>query len=317
MATDPIAGVARELLVRQLTGWATAALQRSRRATFVQAYAGADADAVESVLGVFANLVGQLRGRQLTVVVLAAEPGDLAVRLGAAQAGLPAEVSVHLIPGTVDRLPVALKAAGAAGSPVLAVVDVTQGPAPTAATLAALAAGRPAELLLVLGGRARVELDHRQALPAAGFPLVADVELVGAPDTEPAVVAFGTASGKRLDGFKDAIWAVDETSGVRYRDPRDPAGDLLDITPSPSPDPLGRELLARLAAAGRCSVSDLRQYTAAQTLYRAADANRALADLLDAGLVSRDPVSGRLAGDVLIDAVPALPGPAPAGGTAR
>jgi hypothetical protein len=310
MVPDPIADVLRELLVHQVAGWAPAALQRSRRATFVYAYGGVGAGAAEAVLRVFVDLAEPSRGHRLTVVVLVAQPGDLATRLGTGQAGLPAEVSVHLVPGAVDRLPVALKAAGAAGAPVLAVVDAAHGPAPDPAALAAVATGRPAELLLVLGGPARAERDHRQALSEAGFPLVADVELAGVPDTEPQLLVFGTSSGKRLEAFKDGIWAVGGDAGVRYRDPRHPER-LLDITPSPALDPLGRELLARLARVGRCSVSELRQFTVAQTVYRVVDANQVLAELLAAGLVTRDPASGRLGGDVLIESVPPAPGQPP------
>ena len=308
MVPAPIADVIRELLVHQVAGWAPAALQRGRRATIAYAYGGGDAGTVESVLRVLGGVVEPRSGRQLTVVVLAAEPGDLATRLGAVQAGVPAEVSVHLVPGAVDRLPVALKAAGAAGAPVLAVLDGTCGPAPDPAALAAVAAGRPAELLLVLGGRDSGRPDYREALLGAGFPLVSEVELVaGGPDVEPCLLVFGTASGKRLEAFKDGIWAVGGDAGVGVRDPRDP-GQLFDLSPAPSLDRLGRELLARLGAVGRCPVSELRLFTVAQTVYRAADANQALAELLAAGLVTREPEAGRLGGDVLIEAV--VPAPA-------
>ena len=304
MPADPIGVVKRELLVRQLDSWGLAALHRSRRATFAQAYAGPDGGIADAAVRVFTEFADLLRGRRLTVLTLAARADDPAVRLGAAEAGIPAEVAVHLMPGDLERLPVALKAASAAGGPVLAYLDAARGPAPSPGTLAAVATGRPAEVLLALGPAARAGLDHRRALNHAGFPLVTEVELVADTRAEPELVVFATASGKRLDGFKDVLWAVDEYAGVRYRDPGDPEEHLLDISLAPHPGPLRRELLARLADVGRCSVTELRQFTAERTVYRAADTNRVLTALLAAGLVSRDPAPGRLSGDVTIVAVP-------------
>ncbi|RKR91176.1 hypothetical protein BDK92_5567 [Micromonospora pisi] len=304
MDPDPITDVLRDLLVSGVAGWAPGALSApGRRATLVYAYPGGDSATVEAALRVFSGPAQPRRGQRVTVVVLAAQPGDLGDRLGAGQAELPAELNVHVVPGGFDRLPVALKAAGAAGAPLLAVLDASQGPAPDPAAVAAVTAGRPAELLLVLGGPARAELDHRRVLSDAGFSLVGDVELIGTPDLPPRLLVFGTSSGKRLEAFKDGLWAVGGDSRVRYRDPLVP-GEPLPMTPSPDPQPLGRRLLARLGTVGRCSVSELRQFTAGQTVYRAGDANRALVDLLASGLVRRDPVDGRLGGDVVIELVP-------------
>ncbi|MGW4461967.1 hypothetical protein [Micromonospora sp. NPDC004704] len=304
MVPDPIAAVIRDLLVRQVAEWAPGALQRGRRATLVYAYTGADTGTVESVLRVFTGLTDSLRGRRLAAVVLAASPGDPG--LGVDQSGLPAEVSVYAVPGGLDRLAVVLKAAGAAGAPVLAVLDASHGPAPSPATLAALAAGRPAELLLVLGDGARAGSDHRATVPEAGFDLVTEVELVAAPEREPRLVVFGTSSGKRLEAFKDGIWTVGHGIGVSYRDPHGP-GEAVDLTPNPSPDPLASRLLDRLTTIGPGTVGELRLFTMTRSIYRAEDANRALVGLLATGLVSRDPSSGRLGGDVLVEAVVPVP----------
>ena len=96
------------------------------------------------------------------------------------------------------------------------------------------------------------------------------------------------------------MWAVDEYAGVRYRDPRDPEGHLIDISLRPHPGPLRRELLAHLASVGEASVTDLRQFTVSETVYRAADTNQVVATLLKAGQVTRAPEGGRLTGDVVI-----------------
>lgn len=301
MSDAQIGAVRRELLVRYLDTWAPAALHRSRRATFAQCYAGDDGGVPEAALRVFAEFADLMRGRRLAIPVVTARTGELARRLDAVQRELrtPPELSVHVIAGDVDRLPVVLAAAGATGAPVLAYLDATDGPAPADGTLEAVAGGRPAELLLALGPAARAGLDHRAALRAAGFTLAADVELVG-DDEAVELVVFATSSGKSLEAFKDAMWAVDEYAGVRYRDPRDPQGHLLDISLRPHPGPLRRELLAHLASAGRCSVTELRQFTVGQTVYRAADTTRVLTALLAAGVVARHPGHGRLAGDVVI-----------------
>ena len=308
----PINVVKRELLVRQIGTWLPATLRRSRRATLAMAYGGPAGSAAEAGLRALSEYADLLRGCRLAVLVLAAPDDDLPVRLGAAQAVLPAEVSVHLVPGDIARLPVALKAAGAAGAPLLAYLDAGSGPAPSAGILAAVAAGRPAEVLLALGASARVGLAHRDALAEVGLSLVADVELVAEQPTEPELMVFGTSSGRRLDAFKDAMWAIGGPADVRYRDPGDPGGELMEILPGRYADALRRNILARLAAVGRSSVTELRQFTAAHTAFPAADVNRVLDALLAAGLVTRTPADGRLSGEVVIVAAGA--GPAGAAG---
>ncbi|MEV0430613.1 hypothetical protein [Micromonospora sp. NPDC050495] len=295
MSTD---AVLRELLVRQLDHWLPGALHRSRRATLALAYAGGDAGGAEAALRVVSEFADRLRGRRLTVLVLAGGGTELPARLGAAEAALPTDVAVHVVPGAPDRLPVALKAAGAAGAPLLVVID---GGEPDPGVLTAVAGGRPAELLLVTpAGRSL-----RGPLTDAGFPLVTEVELVPDDDGPARLFSYGTGSDKGLDVLKDALWAVDEYAGVRYRDPADPAGRLLAITLDPEPGPLRRELLAELTRSGPRTVTELRRFAATSTVYRAADANRALASLLAAGAVTRDPEHGRLGGDVVVSAAPA------------
>lgn len=315
MSADSIDVVTRGLLLRQLDTWIPYALHRSRRATFVQAYHGDDGGTADATLRVVADHAGLLRSRRLAVLVLGGADGlatGLAARLGEAQAGLPAGVTVHPVPGGIERLPVALRAAGAAGAPVLAYLEAGEGPAPTPVALAALGGARPAELLLTLGPSARSGLPPApdgppwHGLPEkAGLPLATEVECVvdGGPDgagERSELVVFATSAGRRLDAFKDALWAIDEYAGVRYRDPADPDGRLLDISLEPDPGPLRRELLAQLAQVGPATVTELRQFTATRTVYRAADTNRVLTALLAAGELTREPAEGRLNGDVMV-----------------
>ncbi|WP_431922101.1 hypothetical protein [Micromonospora wenchangensis] len=286
MSIDAVLG---GLLVRQLDHWLPGALHRSRRATLALAYAG-DPCTAEAALRVVAGFADRLRGRRLTVLVLADGGPELPARLGVVEAGLPGDVAVHVVPGDPTRLPVVLKAAGAAGAPLLTLVD---GAAPAPALLAATTTGRPAEVLLTGTGTGL-----RPALTAAGFPLVAEVELVAADGTPGRVVAFGTGLDKSLEAFKDALWATADAT-VGYLDP---TGGLLDVGADPPTGPLRDELLAELTRHGPRTVTELRRHALTATAYRAGDAGRALAELLDAGAVTRDPEHGRLGGDVLISA---------------
>jgi hypothetical protein len=285
-----IADVNRELLVRYLDTWTPSALHGARRATFVQAWRdGPDVGIAEAALRVFAEFTDRLRGRQLTVVLVAPDTSELTRKLDAVQAelGTPAELAVHAVAGDpAGQLPVALKAAGAAGAPLLAYLDGT-GP---------VAGGKPSEALVVTATGEWSAL--RQSMRETGFTLTAGVELVEGADSR--LVGFGTNSAKSLEAFKNCLWAVDEYAGVRYRDPTDPEGHLMDISLSPHPGPLRRELLAHLDAAGPCSVTELRHFTLTGTVYRASDALRVVTALLSAGAVTREPERGRLGGDVVI-----------------
>ncbi|WP_327032197.1 hypothetical protein [Micromonospora ureilytica] len=289
MPTDRTTDFLRELLVRQLTTWLPAALHRSRRATVV--LAGIDAASAEAALRLVAAHGDQVRGRQVTVLVLAAA-ADLPARLGPIEAELPAEVTVHLLPGDPYRLPVAVKAAGAAGAPLFSFVDLPG--AVTPKLLTAATNGRTGELLLHTGGSAR------DVLVSAGFPLVAEVAPVLPGGEAAGVIAFGSRSDRSLEAVRDALWAVGADLDVRYRDPLDPTGTTVDVVGDPDLEPLAHELLAELRAGGSRPVTELRRHTLTATVYRAADANQALADLLDAGDVRREREAGRLAGDEII-----------------
>ncbi|MEU7654080.1 hypothetical protein AB0C41_18900 [Micromonospora taraxaci] len=289
MSTDRTTDFLRELLVRQLTTWLPAALHRSRRATV--AIAGTDAGSAEAALRLVAAQGDQVRGRQVTVLVLA-DSAALPARLGPIEAELPAEVTVHLLAGDPYRLPVAVKAAGAAGAPLFSFVELPG--AVTPKLLAAAANGRAGEVLLHSGDSAR------DALVSAGFPLVAEVAPV-LPDGEAAgVIAFGSRSDRSLEAVRDALWAVGADLDVRYRDPQDPMGVTVGVVGDPELEPLARELLEELRRGGSRPVTELRRHALTATVYRVADANRALTGLLDAGDVRRDREAGRLAGDEII-----------------
>lgn len=304
-----------------------------------------DGRAAEAALRVFAEQSDLVRGRELAMVAVADDAAVTARRLSGVQqpAGSSAALVVHTVPGGTDaRLAVALQAAAAARVPLFGYLDASAAAVPPAlATVAALSVGKPAEVLLVLaptvlprlaaapeagtdgdrlfgdagwravgaqpaGHRVAFLVDcYRAALRSAGFPLATAVELVIEDAADGELLVFATTSGKALEGFKEALWAADEFAGVRYRDPGDPDRHPIDISLSPHPGPLRRELLAHLQVAGACTVTELRTYALTETVYRAADVNRVLTGMLAAGTVRRDPEHGRLGGDVTI--TPAAP----------
>jgi hypothetical protein len=278
----------REVLVRHLETWAGAALHK-RRAAYVHSSADADGGVLaEAALGVFAEQSDLVRGRELALLFVGADTGALSQRLGAVGAIAPG-LSVHVVDAPIG---VAVKAAGAVRVPVMGFLTSTD-------DVAALVGGKPAEVLLTLPAGAT---GYRETLRAAGFTLVAAVELAEG-DAPGELLVFATSLGKSLESFKETLWAVDEFAGVRYRDPGDPDRHLIDISLNPHPGPLRRELLARLTADGPATVTELRTFALADTIYRAADATRVLQTMLSSGAVAREPEQGRLAGDTVIRAL--------------
>ncbi|HKT05900.1 MAG TPA: hypothetical protein VJT31_40855, partial [Rugosimonospora sp.] len=266
--------VIRELLVRYLDGCAPAVLHSARRMTYAQAYGcGVDPSGV-AALRVFAEFADLLRKRRLDLVFVEDDPAHLAGLLaaGAAELDLPDRCRVHTAAG---GLVPALTGAGAFGAPILAFLDAAGRPAPDAETLAAIARDRGGEALIVLDPDGASPAAFRDGLHAAGFTLVASVELVDGPGRSRPLF-FGTNTERHLDSVKDALWAVDEYAGVRYRDPADPDRALLDISLTPNVGPLRRLLLDQVRRHGPRTVADLRRYARAQTVYRSADATRAV-----------------------------------------
>jgi hypothetical protein len=297
-----VAELKREVLVRHLETWVPGALHK-RRATYVHGGAGGDGGRLaEAALRVFveqADLLG--RGRELTMIAVDEDTAEVGRRLAAVGVDNPA-LTVHVVTGGTDaRLSAALKAVGAARVPILGFLDATSvSRPPSPDTIAALAAGKPAEVLIALAPGAVTDVDaYRWSLREAGFPLVAAVELA-AGDEPGELLVLATTQGKSLEAFKETLWAVDEFAGVRYRDPGDPEQHLIDISLTPHPGPLRRELLAHLASVGAATVTELRTFALTETVYRAADATQVLQKLVSSGAVTRSPSAGRLGGDVEI-----------------
>jgi hypothetical protein len=269
------AAVKRELLVRYLDTWAPAALHGSRTATYAElSSAWSVADAVR----VFAEFPELLARHGLNVVTGAVVAPGLELADG---------LTVRTVTG--DLLP-GLSRDG----PLFVHLDTPPRP-PTPDELKWLAGGKATELFLAHDPDAAVD---RAALHAAGFASVAAVEMVDGGGLVQRLL-FATGAAKHLTAFKEAMWAVDEYAGVRYRDPRDAEHTLLDISLKPPVGPLKRALLDRLRH-GSSTVAQLRDYTVAETIYQAADANRVLVTMLASGALERTPDRGRITAETVI-----------------
>jgi hypothetical protein len=288
--------VKRELLVRYLDAWAPVALHGARRATFLLGYGATVDDLAVEALRVFGEFADLLARHKLTVVVLGPDTDALAGSLDAVrqEMGAPPGLIVRPVTGPLDTVRDELAATGAFSGPVLAYLDMAGGPAPSLDIVTAVARSKAGEVLVAMDPLDAPELDRlRKALHKAGFGHVTHVELVdNTGDAQ--LLVYATASAKNADRFKDALWAVDEYAGVRYRDPRDREHALLDISLSPHLGPLRRALLDRVSEVGECSAADLREYAVAETVYRAADATKVLTALAGSGAISREPSRGRL-----------------------
>jgi hypothetical protein len=289
--------VIRELLVRYLDACAPAVLHSARRMTYAQAGgSGIDPSGV-AALRVFGEFADLLHRRRLDLVFVDDDPARLDRLAGqlastAAELGLPDECRVTTQAGAL--LP-ALTGVGAFGAPIVAFLDASGGPAPDAEILSAIAHDKGGELLAVLAAAG----PFREALRAAGFAQVVSVEMIDRSGQSRALF-FATNADKHLDTVKDALWAVDEYAGVRYRDPADPERVALDISLTPNVGPLRRLLLEHVRTHGPSPVADLRRYARAETVYRPADAIRAVQLLLTAGSVRREPAQGRLTTETII-----------------
>ena len=306
----PHTAIKRELLVRLLDAWLPMALHGTRRATYLDAYA--TGQSVAAALGVVAEFPDLLARRRLSVVLVAADGDELAltadvaaVRRRRRHAGrgvgtdrAAAARRWPTAPGDAGRRPAARlprrgRVAATAGRPEPTLADLLTG-ARTQALVAldatAFAPERPAEAIE----------RYRAALAGVGPGSVACVELV-ATDDRAEMLLFRTPTPRALEIFKDALWAVDEYAGVRFRDPRDPGPRAArHLAAARTPGPLRRALLGHLAGAGARTVADLRRYALAETVYRAADVVPVLTAMVAAGAVRRDPAKGRLTADAVI-----------------
>jgi hypothetical protein len=139
---------------------------------------------------------------------------------------------------------------------------------------------------------------YRESIVLAGFQHSLAFEMVDEGGHK-LWLLFATSSLLGIEKMKDAMWSVD--TGVRYRDPRDPAQMYLDIAPEPDAAPLGRMLLERLAD-GPQTLDELREWTNVETVYKKGHVLKSVREMSAAGEVSRP--AGRLLGDSKIQVSP-------------
>jgi len=292
--------VTHELLVRHLDAWIPAVLHGSRRACYAEGYAGAGATGTEAsavaAMRVFGEFGDLLAKKPLVMALvgptaegLAAIEADLATVRSELQ--IPDGLEVRTRPGPALVL---LEEADALAAPVFAYLDAHGAQPPPEGDVAAVVGRKGGELLLRTDstddGYPR---SLRAALGRAGLGSTCTVEIVGSDSTAQTLI-FASGSAKSLEKFKDELWALDEYAGIRYRDPGDDQGALLDISLEPHLGPLRRALLRGLGDGSSQTLANLRAFAVSETIYRAADATRAVSALLHSGALAREPAEGRL-----------------------
>lgn len=297
---DPHTAVTHELLVRHLDAWTPAVLHGSRRACYAEGYAGAAATGSEAsavaAMRVFGEF-GDLLAKKPLVMALVGPTAEglaaveVALASTRAELGIPAGLAVHTRVGPVLML---LEEAQALDAPVFAYLDAHGAQPPAVGDVAAVVGRKGGQLLLRLDS---ADVGYvrplRAALGRAGLGSMCAVDLVGA-DSSAQTLIFASGSAKGLEKFKDELWAIDEYAGIRYRDPVDEQGALLDISLEPHLGPLRRALLRDLDGGSARTLAELRAFAVSETIYRAADATRAVSALLHSGALAREPAEGRL-----------------------
>ncbi|MGI5252497.1 three-Cys-motif partner protein TcmP [Actinacidiphila glaucinigra] len=130
---------------------------------------------------------------------------------------------------------------------------------------------------------------YRSALHRAGFSHTLHFEMVD-EGGRVLYLIFGTSHDKGLEKMKDAMWGVDRSHGVRYRDPRDPHQQQLDLELEPDTAPLCRILLDQVTSSptGR-TVAELQKFTLLETVYRPAQVIKLIRQMRDSKVVATEP----------------------------
>ncbi|WP_431997615.1 three-Cys-motif partner protein TcmP [Streptomyces fungicidicus] len=130
---------------------------------------------------------------------------------------------------------------------------------------------------------------YRNTLRQAGFTHTLYFEMVD-EGGRMLYLIFGTQHELGLEKMKDAMWKVDPSYGVRYRDPRDTQQQMLDLVFEPDTAPLRRILHDFISEmpAGQ-TIPELKRYALLETVYRPAQVIEAVRQLRDAGAVTTEP----------------------------
>lgn len=251
--------------------------------------------------------------------------------------GLPVTVIVKHGRAERDTLPL-LRSTGAWGNPILAVFDSWGNVAVPWGHVRAIAANSSSEVIVTFGpnwfsrresedpqkldevfggpqhwtasdtslspsNRWRAWLEtYRAAIMRAGFAYCLPFQVV--PRTgQPLDLVFGTGHPKAVEAFKDAMWKVDTSDGMRFSDPRTTVGKQAAMAASqPSlfedPDAPDAELLSFVIdslEAGPKTLGQVRDFLLRETSrWLPKHAKDAAQYLLAEGRLACEPASGRL-----------------------
>lgn len=143
---------------------------------------------------------------------------------------------------------------------------------------------------------------YRSAMLRAGFAYSLSFQVV--PRTgQPLDLVFGTGHHSGVEAFKDAMWKVDNSDGMRFSDPRTTVGkeaivaarqpSLWDDPEAPNPELVG--FVAQRLEDGPVTVDQVREFLLRETArWLPKHAEKAVRYLIDEGRVTREPESGRL-----------------------
>lgn len=136
---------------------------------------------------------------------------------------------------------------------------------------------------------------YRRTLKAAGFRFLLDFELVDRRG-DPLYLVFGTNHPRGFEVMKDALWQVDRSFGIGFRDPRDQQDEGLFELDEPQLGPLGRLLLPQIKKAGPrgLRVHELKDYVQFETVFRFQQIIRTIAMLREERKVETSPQTGRI-----------------------
>lgn len=147
---------------------------------------------------------------------------------------------------------------------------------------------------------------YRSAILRAGFEWAVQFEVM--PRTgQPLDLFFGTNHKSGVGAFKDAMWMVDRSDGLRFNDPRTSAAKssamrLAQPSLLEDPDPQARELadfVVKAISDGASTVEAVCDYLLRETSrWRETHGRAAIRQLVADGTLARDPAGGQLTGDV-------------------
>ena len=262
---------------------------------------------------------------------------DLLVKRFGPLDDLPVTVLVKNGRAEVDTLPL-LTETGAWGSPILAIYDSWGNVGVPWDHLKAIATNRASEVIVTFGPNwfSRRESEepgklnevfggsqywsaseeslqpsdrwqywlqtYRKAMLRAGFRYCLPFQVV--PHTgQPLDLVFGTGHPRAVEAFKEAMWSVDSSDGMRFSDPRTTTAKkaamaalqptLFEDPDAPDPELLG--FVADCLQARPRSLSEVRDFLLHQTArWLPKHAEEAVQFMINDGRFERDPATGRL-----------------------